>query len=83
MALNLSWTMVFSLLVPLFLGIWLDKTLDSTPLFILTGALLGVLAATLGVARMVLKTFPQTVTPRTEGRDPDSQAEASSEEEPE
>ena len=25
LALNLSWTMLFSLLVPLLLGIWLDK----------------------------------------------------------
>jgi F0F1-type ATP synthase assembly protein I len=82
LALNLSWTMVFALLVPLFLGIWLDKRLNTTPLFILIGALLGMLAATLGVARMVLRTFPQTVTPRTEGRDSDSQAEANSEEEP-
>ena len=83
LALNLSWTMVFSLLIPLLFGIWLDKRLNTTPLFILIGTLLGVLAATVGVARMVLRTFPQTVTPRAEDGDSDSQAEANSEEEPE
>ena len=61
MALNLSWTMLFSLLLPLLGGIWLDKKLDTVPLFILIGAALGILAATVGVARMALRTFGQYV----------------------
>jgi F0F1-type ATP synthase assembly protein I len=59
LAWNLSWTMLFSLLLPLLAGIWLDKTLDTAPLFILIGTVLGILAATVGVARMVLRTFAQ------------------------
>ena len=61
LALNLSWTMLFSLLVPLLGGIWLDSKLDSSPLFILIGATLGILAATIGVARMALQTFGQFI----------------------
>lgn len=57
LALNLGWTMLFSLLLPLLAGIWLDKKLDTAPLFILIGAGLGILAATVGVARMAIRTF--------------------------
>ncbi len=78
LALNLSWTMLFSLLIPLLAGIWLDKKLDTTPLFILVGAVLGILAATLGVARMAVRTFSQAVS-----KDLDKQVEANGEEEPE
>ena len=61
LAWNLSWTMLFSLLLPLLGGIWLDNKLDTAPLFILIGATLGILAATVGVARMALRTFGQLV----------------------
>jgi len=61
LAWNMSWTMLFSLLLPLLGGIWLDKKLDTTPLFILIGATLGILAATVGVARMTLRTFGQYI----------------------
>jgi F0F1-type ATP synthase assembly protein I len=57
LAMNLGWTMLFSLLLPLLAGIWLDNRLDTAPLFILIGATLGVLAATVGVARMAMRTF--------------------------
>jgi F0F1-type ATP synthase assembly protein I len=57
MALNMSWTMLFSLLLPLLGGVWLDKYLDSVPLFTLMGMILGILAATVGVARMALRAF--------------------------
>ena len=57
LALNLSWTMLLSLLIPLLVGIWLDKKLGTMPLFVLIGAVLGILAATVGVARMTLRTF--------------------------
>lgn len=56
-ALNLSWTMLFSLLIPLLVGIWLDNHFGTSPLFILLGAGLGVLAATVGVARVAMRTF--------------------------
>ena len=61
LAWNLSWTMLFSLLLPLVGGIWLDNKLNTAPLFILIGATLGILAATVGVARMALRTFSQFI----------------------
>lgn len=66
LALNLSWTMLFSLLIPLLVGIWIDKRLSTMPLFTLIGALLGILAATVGVARMTLRVFSQAVGQETE-----------------
>ena len=78
LALNLSWTMLFSLLLPLLAGLWLDKRLETSPLFVLIGAALGILAATLGVARMTIRTFSEAV-----GQDSEQQAEAGDKEEPE
>ena len=69
MAWNLAWTMLFSLLLPLLAGIWLDRRLDTAPLFILIGAVLGILAATVGVARMALRTFAQAVPGDQEGHE--------------
>jgi F0F1-type ATP synthase assembly protein I len=78
LAWNLSWTMLFSLLLPLLAGIWLDKKLSTAPLFILIGAVLGILAATVGVARMALRTFAQAVP-----EDQEQQAGENGKEEPE
>ena len=78
LALNLSWTMLSSLVIPLMAGIWLDSRLDTAPLLTLIGALLGILAATVGVARMTVRTFGHVVR-----QDPDQQAVANDEEEPE
>jgi F0F1-type ATP synthase assembly protein I len=78
LALNLSWTMLFSLLLPLLAGIWLDKRLGTIPLFTLIGVVLGISAATIGVARMTLRTFSYSARP-----DPDPVAQANGKEEPE
>jgi F0F1-type ATP synthase assembly protein I len=77
LAMNLSWTMLFSLLIPLLAGIWLDNKLGSAPLFILIGALLGILAATVGVARIAIRSFGPTVG------DEADQSQTNGEEEPE
>ena len=78
LAFNLGWTMLFSLLLPLLAGIWLDKQINTTPLFTLIGAALGILAATVGVARMALRTFSLAV-----GQDLNEQIGSNGEEEPE
>lgn len=77
LALNMSWTMLFSLLVPLLAGIWLDKKLATVPLFTLIGAVLGILAATVGVARMTVRTFSSLAA----DQHLDQEAEAKDEEE--
>lgn len=76
-AMQLSWTMLFSLLLPLLVGIWLDKRLGTVPLFILIGTVLGVLAATVGVARMAVRIFAHAA-----GGEADNQAGENGEEEP-
>lgn len=78
LALNLGWTMFFSLLIPLLIGIWLDRKLSTMPLFTLVGAMLGVLAATVGVARMAIRSFRAAASEESE-----QAAEANGEEEPE
>lgn len=87
LAMNMSWTMLFSLLLPLLAGIWLDKKLGTVPLFILIGAILGISAATIGVARMTIRTFAKTtdadpVTGVTEPAPSDYKAEANDKEGP-
>ena len=77
-ALNLGWTMLFSLLLPLLAGIWLDNRLGTAPLFILIGATLGILAATVGVARIAIRTFAEVA-----GHEPEQRTRANGEEEPE
>jgi len=77
LALNLSWTMLFSLLVPLLVGIWLDNMWGTMPLFVLLGAVLGILAATVGVVRMTLRAFRLTA-----GESVEERPEENSEEEP-
>jgi F0F1-type ATP synthase assembly protein I len=78
LALNLGWTMIFSLLLPLLAGIWLDKRLESLPIFTMIGAVLGILAATVGVARMTLRTFSEALS-----NDADQHIEGNGKEEPE
>ena len=74
-AMHLSWTLLFSLVLPLLGGIWLDSKLGTTPLFVLVGTGLGILAATVGVARIALRMLP-----RSEDTDAEQQ-EAKDEEE--
>ena len=57
LAMQLSWTLVFSLLLPLGAGILLYKYTSVGLWGILLGAALGVLASTVGVARMAIRVF--------------------------
>jgi F0F1-type ATP synthase assembly protein I len=77
LAMNLGWTMLFSLLLPLLAGIWLDNKLNTAPLFILIGAGLGISAATVGVARMAMRTFRSV-----DGAEATHEVESNGEEEP-
>jgi F0F1-type ATP synthase assembly protein I len=77
LATNLGWTMLFSLLIPLLAGIWLDRKLGTMPLFTLIGTVLGILAATVGVARITFRTFRAVV------EESDEQTDGNLEEEPE
>ena len=76
---QLSWVLLFSLLIPLLVGIWLDKKLNTAPLFILIGMFLGILSATVGVARMVIRTFAQASHPSSKQASTEHGEAASSE----
>jgi hypothetical protein len=43
---QIGWMVALALFLPLGLGLWLDRRLDAAPLFVLAGALAGILAAT-------------------------------------
>lgn len=79
MAMNLSWTMLFSLLLPLLAGLWLDKKLGTSPLFLLVGVGLGTLAATVGVARMVLRMFSAAAAPDQDQQETEAEGKEESE----
>ena len=61
---QLGWTVALAVLVPLGLGLWLDKQLTTTPLFILIGGLLGIVVATIGVVRVTTQSLDQLSEPR-------------------
>lgn len=53
--LQLGWVVALSTLIPLGVGIFLDRRLGTAPLFILIGALIGILAGTIGAVRIASK----------------------------
>jgi len=50
--LNMGWAVALSTLIPLGAGILLDRHFDTAPLFILSGALVGIIAGTIGAVRI-------------------------------
>jgi F0F1-type ATP synthase assembly protein I len=72
LTLQLGWTAILALLVPLGLGLWLDKRLATTPLLVLMGGLLGIIVATVGVVRVTTRNLEQLSEP---GRTPAGRAD--------
>jgi F0F1-type ATP synthase assembly protein I len=64
---QLGWVVAISLLLPLGLGIWADRKLDTAPLFILIGMLVGGLAATVGTVRTAYRVM--AALSETDGKD--------------
>jgi ATP synthase protein I len=56
---GLGFSAVGSLLVGVLGGLFLDRMLHTTPLFLIIGILLGIAAAALGVYRLVMREFNQ------------------------
>jgi F0F1-type ATP synthase assembly protein I len=52
---QLGWVVSLAVLVPLFLGVLLDRQLSTSPLFILVGGMSGALAATVGIVRVTAR----------------------------
>lgn len=52
---QLGWVLALLVLLPLGLGIWADRTFHTSPVFFLVGALLGILAGTIGGVRVATR----------------------------
>jgi len=68
---QLGWVVAFSLLIPLAAGLWLDKRLQTMPLFTLVGMLIGILAATVGTLRIALRMMDRLDQQGEQGNDED------------
>jgi F0F1-type ATP synthase assembly protein I len=66
---QLSWVFAFSVLLPLGLGIWLDQRLHRSPLFFFIGAVIGILAGTVGTVRIATRTIERIERRWTEEAD--------------
>ena len=51
---GVGWYVATSIIVGLFGGLWLDRKLDTLPVFTLTGVVLGTVLAFYGMYKMVL-----------------------------
>lgn len=80
LAMQLSWTLFFSLAVPLGVGILLYKYTGVGVWGILLGAGLGVMASTVGVARMAMRMFAESRTGHAEQAEIHVMAEEESQE---
>ncbi|HXN01126.1 MAG TPA: AtpZ/AtpI family protein [Candidatus Dormibacteraeota bacterium] len=54
---GLGFSAVGSLLVGILGGLFLDRVLHTTPLFLIIGILVGIAAAALGIYRLVIREF--------------------------
>ena len=50
---QLGWIVALSTLIPLGVGVFLDRRFGTAPFFILVGALVGIIAGTVGAVRVV------------------------------
>ncbi len=70
-AMKMGWMIVFAILIPLGAGLWLDNKLGTSPLCILVGMLIGIVASTVSVYRMTMAGFSE-FDKKSEGDEPDS-----------
>ncbi len=68
---RLGWAVALSLLLPLGLGIVLDRRLASAPLFMFVGALIGIVAGTLATVRIAGRAIEALGHPPDAGVGPD------------
>jgi F0F1-type ATP synthase assembly protein I len=61
--LQMGLMVALALTVPLGIGLWLDRRAGSTPLFVLAGALVGILAATVSAVWVAVREITALGTP--------------------
>lgn len=62
---QLSWTVALSVLIPLALGLFVDRQLGTSPLFTLAAALLGIVGGTVAAVRVALRAIADSDKPAT------------------
>ena len=55
--LRMGGIVALAILIPLGLGLWLDKALGTAPLLALSGTIVGILVATIGTVRIASRTI--------------------------
>lgn len=65
--LQMGWVVALSTLIPLGAGILLDRRLGTAPLFILIGALIGIIAGTVGAVRIATRAIDALGQPPAKG----------------
>jgi F0F1-type ATP synthase assembly protein I len=73
--LQLGWVVALSALLPIGLGLALDRRLGTAPLFIIVGALVGILASTIGAVRIATRAIDAVADRTPEPDSPSAQAE--------
>ncbi|MBI4320081.1 MAG: AtpZ/AtpI family protein [Chloroflexi bacterium] len=82
--LQLGWTISISIVGSLLLGIWIDRTLGTTPAGILLFSLLGIMLGSVAVYRQVVKAIAAAERPpKADGIDADRHRSNSKKEEDE
>jgi hypothetical protein len=61
---RMAWMVALALILPLGVGLWLDRRSNSAPLFVLAGALVGILAATVGAVWVASREIEALAAPR-------------------
>ena len=64
---QVGWIVALTLSFPLGFGLWLDRRLGAAPLFVLAGALVGILAATVGAVWVASREIEALGTPAATG----------------
>ncbi len=57
LALHLGWVVAFSTFIPLAIGIWADRRWETAPWLTLVGMVVGILASTVGIVRVIQRTY--------------------------
>ncbi|MBK6770405.1 MAG: AtpZ/AtpI family protein [Ardenticatenales bacterium] len=82
LASQLAWTLAFMVLIPAGVGVLIDRRFGTAPWAILVGALAGIIFATIGITRRVLRHY-EALAPREPRPDGDGVAEEGPEEDSE
>jgi F0F1-type ATP synthase assembly protein I len=63
--LQMSWVVAFSVLIPLGVGILADRRFGTAPLFIIIGALIGIIGSTVAAVRIASRAIDDLGRPPT------------------